>query len=263
MTSTIANLLDQWFIARHDVRAWHTDRGYRRDDRPIALEDIERHLAGEPFRVTGLTTVEGKPYSITAGGLGHYLIDPTTQTTKVFCFDIDLNEEGHLGDEPINPRAVFSDPDDERRTLLLEQLKTMAFGLGHRAYRFTREQVQIVASFSGNKGLHVYGLLPGGEPAAKARAIANRVMESFDFKPSERGASWIHADHEWPNLSIEVFPKQDEVAPNDYGNLLRLPLGRHVKSGKPGAFVRLDCEPMMLKKIDPLDVLERGMLPWA
>lgn len=258
---TVAALLSERFVARTDAKAWQTSSGYARDDSPLTLSDIELHLAGERHPVT-LTGPKG-PYTKRMFSLGHYLVDPATQTCKLFAFDIDLTKVGSLGGEPIAPREVFADPANPDRLTLLTRLKCLAYGLGLRTHKLTDGETQVAAAFSGNKGLHVYGLIPGGAPAADARAMGNDVLESFGYKPTRGENFWTHpTDNDTPNVCIEVYPKQDDVNASGYGNLMRLPLGVNGSSGKAGAFIRLDDGPARMTRMDPLAVLQGGELPW-
>ncbi|MFH1464722.1 MAG: CRISPR-associated primase-polymerase type A1 [Pseudomonadota bacterium] len=71
---------------------------------------------------------------------------------------------------------------------------------------------------SGFKGRHLWCLLPVPEPAARVRALGEgwaRVLAPAD-----------------PELQIEVFPKQDSVPAGRLGNLVKLPLGVHRRTGR-------------------------------
>ncbi len=71
---------------------------------------------------------------------------------------------------------------------------------------------------SGYKGRHLWCFFPKPEPAGKARALGKawaRVLAPPD-----------------PQLAIEVFPKQDSVPPGKLGNLVKIPLGIHRRTGR-------------------------------
>ena len=71
---------------------------------------------------------------------------------------------------------------------------------------------------SGYKGRHLWCLLPAPEPAGRVRAL---------------GEGWARAlAPADPELVIEVFPRQDRVPPGRLGNLIKLPLGVHLKTGR-------------------------------
>lgn len=75
---------------------------------------------------------------------------------------------------------------------------------------------------SGNKGVHVWLFFDQPISAAKVRRWIER-----DFMP------W------WAGIGtpIEVFPKQDEVQEGFFGNLVKLPLGRHAVTGNFSEFL--------------------------
>ncbi|HPT46426.1 MAG TPA: hypothetical protein PLM07_11030, partial [Candidatus Rifleibacterium sp.] len=76
---------------------------------------------------------------------------------------------------------------------------------------------------SGNKGLHFWFF--GGDDFACRywRSLGNWLVAKLRNVPEE--------------LSWEVFPKQDRVAADGLGNLVKLPLGTHQKSGRKSYFV--------------------------
>lgn len=71
---------------------------------------------------------------------------------------------------------------------------------------------------SGNKGWHVWLFLDSPLPARQVRAWA-------------KVEKWNHL---WP---LEIFPKQDTVDAGGFGNLVKLPLGKHTVSGNWSEFV--------------------------
>lgn len=76
---------------------------------------------------------------------------------------------------------------------------------------------------SGNKGLHFWFF--GGDDFACRywRSLGNWLVSKLRNIPEE--------------LSWEVFPKQDRVAADGLGNLVKLPLGTHQKTGRKSYFV--------------------------
>lgn len=79
---------------------------------------------------------------------------------------------------------------------------------------------------SGNKGLHFWFF--SSEPIACKywRALGNWFFRRLNYNPDE--------------LSWELFPKQDKVAEDGLGNLVKLPLGTHRKTGRQSLFVDQD-----------------------
>lgn len=104
-----------------------------------------------------------------------------------------------------------------------------------------RSMLEIPAAvlFSGNKGLHVYGLT-GEQAASDVRAAADLVLDSFDGRYSAVRGKNFFADRnpEYEAISVEVFPKQETLEGKDLGNLLRLPLGINRKSNERSFFLK-------------------------
>lgn len=108
------------------------------------------------------------------------------------------------------------------------------------------------ATLSGSKGVHVYGMPPkaGSKfPASMARDIGHSVLEAVAATLTEhyeatytvvatRGDNFfkIKADDpsldnlHFENMTIELFPKQSELKPQQIGNLLRLEFGVNRKN---------------------------------
>lgn len=71
---------------------------------------------------------------------------------------------------------------------------------------------------SGQKGRHVWVFFETPVPATAARRLARLVLDTIPPPASEIG--------------IEVFPKQARVGTSGYGNLIKLPLGIHRRTGR-------------------------------
>ncbi len=258
-SSEIAKLLAANFIERRDVRAIQSQTGAYMPHRKGPDAKYENRTL-QPFDLDALVKhVEGK------FTFGHYLVKPETDTCRMFCFDIDFNKDSvyfpNGPDEPsiqINPREVWAGPTTQVKKDLALQIRVLAEGLAIRAKKLI--ECKVIVAYSGNKGFHVIGCMPPGSPAVEVRECALLVLESFQsFIPLKGKNFWRH-DTGFPSLEIEVFPKQDEVKADGYGNLVRLPLGINRKSGKPGFFVRLDTPIDQFKIDDPKTVLELGSL---
>lgn len=80
-----------------------------------------------------------------------------------------------------------------------------------------------LAETSGNKGMHFWFF--SQEPIACKywRALGSWLINRLNAIPEE--------------LSWEVFPKQDKVSSDGLGNLVKLPLGTHQKTGRQSLFV--------------------------
>ena len=226
-------LIGKLFIERRDVKAIQkSDGSYAPVHNKFTRTDIQDHLAGT------------RTY-------GHYLVDPETEKCRVFCFDIDLKSEY---------RAEFLGDDQERIGWLNAELRCFAQSFEDRI----REILEIpsVSLFSGNKGVHVYGFT-GSAPASSVRDAADVVLHSFvqkDGTPEYFATKGQHffGHFSYPEIEIEVFPKQKELGDKPFGNLLRLPLGVHRKSGRKSFFYDTAASLWEFVPVDPLGVL-RGI----
>lgn len=265
MSSQLAKLYASKLIARPDVKAVQNADGSYMPTRTgppgeqvnigFTKADILAHIAGE------------RTY-------GHYLLN-TDDTTKLFCFDLDLRGtklidgvetfDGHLPSlglepggvptafQPANPRAVWSNRADPRRAYLKYSMRVCGHMLAERIW--SELDVPVAVAYSGSKGVHVYGLT-GRIPAADAREGAQIVLDSIGIFRLERGDSLYglareEVDNPFANFTIEVYPKQSSLKDKDLGNLLRLPLGRNTKSKDPTFFVDLTSPLAELQPCDP------------
>jgi hypothetical protein len=76
---------------------------------------------------------------------------------------------------------------------------------------------------SGFKGRHFWIFFDGPVPAARVVAVGRRLLTRL------RPAS--------PRLALELFPKQAQVRDGGIGNLVKLPLGLHLRSGRRAALL--------------------------
>ena len=90
---------------------------------------------------------------------------------------------------------------------------------------------------SGWKGRHVWFFFARPVPASAARQLADVLLARLPALP--------------PEVSVEVFPKQAQLRPDQVGNLIKLPLGVHRVSGRRSLFLHADGTTMA----DPIEVL--------
>lgn len=95
--------------------------------------------------------------------------------------------------------------DTAKLTLLTQAIGDM--GLSDQYY---------LVEFSGSKGYHIWVRYSEPVPAREARAFGHLLLKLAKLSPAE----------------VEVFPKQDVITSDGFGNLVKLPLGLHQKSGK-------------------------------
>lgn len=272
----VANLLAKLFISRPDVKAIQFPDGRwspheRRNGRgevveryPWSRDDLNAHLA------------KTKTF-------GHYMLG-TNDTVKLFAFDIDLEKSDptknvkffhparidgdNWGGGPVefNPREAWADRRHPARSFLKYQLKMTA----HSLLKVISEELELpcAAAYSGGKGMHVYAFT-GPMPASEAREGAKICLDTLGCWAPSRGDNFFkHADQDfltgYPALSIEVFPKQDSLQGKDLGNLMRLPLGRNLKSSDPTFFVNMTTAMAEMSPIDPVWAMTEGAKsPWS
>lgn len=260
-------LIAKNFIQRRDAKArqgsngeyyLHTVDPRRRDSErlPWKMSDIKAHLAGEAT-------------------YGHYLLDSDSQC-RLFAFDIDLAEDGYLPTadvspleddlrnfEPCNPREAWRDRKHPARPWMKYQFRMIAEKLAGVASK--ELELPVAVAYSGYKGVHVYCF---HEPMAAdlSRKGADLVLETLDEFELYKGSNFYrHTDSDaysgYPNLSIEVFPKQTSLEGKDLGNLMRLPLGRNLKAKDPTFFIDCTAPPNELRPTDAEIALSTGN-PW-
>lgn len=146
---------------------------------------------------------------------GTYVIRPEDQTVKYVLFDLDTHEESALErlKECCGRLALHVHPDDpDARESLLLER-------------------------SGNKGWHVWMFFDAPLPARQVRAW----LENAFYPAWSQGC--------WP---LEIFPKQDTVEAGAFGNLVKLPLGRHAVSGNFSEFVPVQGWASVIDEVVPL-----------
>ncbi|MBX5321369.1 MAG: hypothetical protein QHH12_04910 [Candidatus Bathyarchaeota archaeon] len=84
--------------------------------------------------------------------------------------------------------------------------------------RFPEKAVLLEASRYPDPSFHIWVFFEPPIPAKAARFLGRKILE--------------HA-----GVAVELFPKQDEVAPGEFGNLVKLPLGLHRAAGKYSCFL--------------------------
>ena len=97
---------------------------------------------------------------------------------------------------------------------------------------------------SGNKGAHIWLFFENPIPACDLRAYGRAFAKRFG--PASEDLQW-----EW-------FPKQDAVGEDELGNLIKLPLGIHRKTGRRALFIdteghALADQDRVLRDLKPID----------
>lgn len=272
----VAIALGKLFVQRRDVKAVQNEftGNWSRRTEPIKMGDVVAHVLGKK-------------------SIGHYLIDPETDKCRVFALDIDIvdSKMETLKDNPdpelrakYVPQYFPMNPSGPTHQLTEYNPRMAWHDRAHPARLWTKRALSIVAaeiavvimndlglpclvSYSGNKGLHVYAVLhqdlggPGPIPAEDAREGAVLALEKTGMFVPGKGKNFYKAIDQdpvlgFPQLEVEVFPKQGTVGPGGYGNLMRLPLGRNFKSEKDKAFfMDFSQFPYGFAPVDPLKAM--------
>ena len=103
------------------------------------------------------------------------------------------------------------------------------------------------------------GSAGSGPAGADARDAARRVLDSTGVMMEEHGDNFFKHVDSFPALQVEMFPKQDEVTLDSFGNLMRLPLGVNRKTNKSGMFMMISQD-LKVKGDDTLMALKNGSL---
>jgi hypothetical protein len=273
----LEDLLAKLFIARPDVKAYQAGPGKYQGQYfthvegtrenptyiPWTRKAIQQHLAGEAT-------------------YGHYLLSKESNA-KLFAFDIDLQQIARLPHLPVPineedmidwessfcetaPREAWKDRRHPARDYMKFAMRTFA----HKLQREIDDLgIPSAVAYTGSKGVHVYGFT-GLMPAKEVRAAAMICINNLPIKPvrgnmiyewEEIDTDQVHHHEECEIFTVEVFPKQDEISEEGFGNLMRLPLGKNQKSNDPTFFVDTNAPMGTLAPTDPhallSDVLRR------
>ena len=140
-------------------------------------------------------------------------------TVKWLCFDVDVRKG-----------VVLNEVEDEVQEVVRQlrtELRTM--------------RIPSLLEGSTNKGYHLWVFFTEPVPAAKVKSLGDFIVSGLDLPE---------------HIGIEVFPKQ--VHRRSYGNLVRMPLGIHPKTGKRclllgNAFEVLDDQWGVLAQVPTVD----------
>ncbi|MDD4155746.1 MAG: CRISPR-associated primase-polymerase type A1 [Candidatus Cloacimonetes bacterium] len=91
-------------------------------------------------------------------------------------------------------------------------------------------EIKSYIEFSGFKGFHLWIFLKEKMPASTAFLFVNKLKSHINIG-------------KYP-VSVETFPKQSKVNPNQLGNLIKIPYGIHQKTGKRSYFLNDRNEPL-------------------
>lgn len=121
------------------------------------------------------------------------------------------------------------------------------------AHKLACQLLDIAASFelpfyledSGFKGRHLWVFLETPVPAKAAKRFGEGLLSNLPPPPA--------------GIHVELFPKQAFVSGEGLGNLIKLPLGIHRKTGRRGVFISADGQPFehQLAYLDKVEKVKR------
>lgn len=169
--------------------------------------------------------------------LGVYQLDEEARVRWI-AFDVDIRKE-------VLPGALRNR--SQWQTLMRQAFDAAAALVDLCAV----EGIPTAVEYSGFKGYHVWILLARPVAAEQARLFAGELRARLDAVP--------------PEISVEIFPKQVRLQGKQLGNLIKLPLGVHLRSGRRSVFVGPDGRPVpdsfehlfALETADPAIILRR------
>jgi len=201
--------------------------------------------------------------------LGTYMVGLDSRV-KFFALDIDLLKDGKEGpfytlDDDEGDPTEYTRADgvlniDDRR---VGPIETALHDPDNPAYRWVRvvlrSKLDAFAGIIRNQfgleslrvltggGAHLIVPLPSPTNARRIRSDVIDTLTQYGYEPF-RGKNFYVAAGEDPDTAtttIEVFPKQDDMDGKGFGNLIRLPLGIHRRTGVRTVFVKdaLDGQP--------------------
>lgn len=244
---TLSYLLAKHFISRKDVKAIQRTN-------PLGAYNptVKRNVDGEILEYYGWDYKSLAEHLTGKKTYGHYLLDKDA-TCKIFCFDIDLKKLGKVPTVPlpsdengveewlnsfqeVNLRDTWVDRRHPSREWLKISMRSMAMKLSSACSEY---DVPTITSYTGSKGLHVYGLIGRG-PAKDAYDAAHLIVDSIPNLTPHKGEVFFEwddpTDLENSIFTIETFPKQVMTNDDGFGNLLRAPYGINLKSPRDRTF---------------------------
>lgn len=156
--------------------------------------------------------------------IGIYQIDANNQT-KLLCLDIDLRSNAFENNN-------ISDEQWRRLRDTASSLVRVCVETG----------IKPLLEYSGRRGYHLWVFFNNPIEASIARNQGNWLRNK---------AGRLDDD-----IAIEVFPKQDSISENGFGNLIKLPLGVHQVSGERSKLLDLQTHDQIIDIGSALQAIE-------
>lgn len=194
------------FAGRADVyaRQWYDARRDQSGYRPVR-EPLDERVA--QLHLLGRITV------------GQYVLHPD-ETVSFAALDLDPT--------PAAWERLRLEPGvEEQGGLALPGLRDYAKALLATAANLS---LALFPEETGGSGLHLWLFFEPRLDAATARAILRQILWRAGPQP--------------PDVSVELFPKQERLTGKGFGNLIKLPLGVHQVTLRPSRFLDTELQPL-------------------
>lgn len=184
---------------------------------PWTVEDIWNKIVNR----TDIYAVQNKD--------GTYTAIKETLTKKMI--EDHLNQLRTIGifqhDRESNVKWICIDFDDLRQ---LEVAKKVA-------RKFKTRDYDTILEFSGNKGYHVWTFFGCKIPSYIAQDLASEMIAEFGLR---HGRPDKAKDDKEKVSIVEVFPRTRKITPDQFGNMVKIPFGRHQISGKVSYLIEFE-----------------------
>ncbi len=148
-------------------------------------------------------------------------------TLGMYCMNIDNCCKWAAIDFDIPKRVLENINSNEEKEKMIAQIFEVVKKINECSVRFG---IHPVIENSGNKGAHIWYFFNKPIKASIIRSALGKIIKKMEAT-------------ELKNVSIELFPKQDELTEKKLGNLVKLPLGIHKKTLKRSFFTDISGAP--------------------
>lgn len=144
------------------------------------------------------------------------------KTYGIYLLQQDSRVRLAVVDADLVPRLRSGIPTARDRELLAREKRYL---LGRLPEIGREKKLPCLSEFTGGKGFHFWFFFSDPVPAGAARRALQGLVR--------------HLAADLTCFTLEVFPKQDQLAGKGLGNLVKLPLGIHRVTGKPSYFLHI------------------------
>jgi hypothetical protein len=178
----------------------------------LLLPDLEK------FAALARTDIHAEGYKAGA----KFAYRPVTEPITKDRLAAHLDRGPFLGTYVMPPgdktRLATLDFDDKDAATSWDEMRAIVLRVADTTRRFGLNPWPVRSG--GGRGAHLHFWWERPQPAVDVRYLLETVLEAEGFSPGTKGIS---------KGEVEIFPKQDKIAADDYGNLIALPFGRQSK----------------------------------